>query len=151
MKRTLLLRRFGVVAVMVVAGLAGSAAQDNGIVIQVLDGKNGKPIANEHLVIFTAASAEEIKQHKNHLEARTDAKGIATLALDTRASSQIQVWVDWHVLCQEGPNSNSYSVEDILKGGLTTPNNCGTVEQPVAPNHFVVFARSERLREKMRH
>jgi hypothetical protein len=149
MERALLaLRKFGVVAVMAGAGLT-AMAQESRIVVHALNGKNGKPIANEHLVIFTGASAEDVREHKNHIELRTDAKGTALLSVDDRATSHIQVWVDWHVLCQEAPNSKSYSLEDILKRGLTTPNNCGRVEQAVAPKHLVVFARPAHFWEKM--
>jgi hypothetical protein len=141
-------RGFGAITIMTVAGLAG--AQRGGIVIQVLNGKNGQPIANEHLVVFTGASVEDVKEQKNHVEVRTDAKGEALLSVDTLATSHIQVWVDWHVPCQEVPNSKSYSVEDILKNGSSTSNNCGPVKHPLSPNHFVVFARPAHFWEKMR-
>jgi hypothetical protein len=133
---------------MAVVGMA-CMAQETEIVVQVLNGKNGKPIANEHLVIFTGTSEEDVRQHKNQAEARTDAKGIALLSVDAHKTSYIQVWVDWHVLCQKAPNGHSYSVGDILKGGLSTTNNCGPIKQPLEPNHFVVFARPASFREKM--
>ena len=150
MKRGLeALCRFSIVAVMTAVGLA-CMAQENNIVIHAVNGKNGKPLANEHLVIFTGASAEDVREHKNHVELLTDAKGTALLPLAGNATSQIQVWLDWHVLCQETPNSRSYSVEDIVKTGLTSPNNCGSVVQGVSPNQLFVFARPAHFWEKIR-
>jgi len=149
MTRTLSgLRGFCAIIVMVVVGMA-CMAQETKIVVQVLNGKNGKPIANEHLVVFTGASEDKVKQHKNHAEIRTDAKGVALLSVDERTTSYIQVWVDWHILCQKTPNTQSYSVGDILKGGSSTANNCGTIKEPLEPNKFVVFARPASFRERM--
>jgi hypothetical protein len=134
---------------MAVAGLT-VMGQETGIVVQVLNGKNGKPIANELVLVFTGASAEDAKEHKTHLEIRTDAEGTALLSVENLATSYIQVWADWHVLCQETPNSKSYSVEDILKKGLSTSNNCGPIKPQLSPNHFVVFARPAHFWEKTR-
>jgi hypothetical protein len=139
----------GVIMALVLSGVTGMA-QESDIVVQVLDGKNGKPIANNHLLIFTGVSVEDVRAHKNHIEARTDAMGTALLSVDVRSTSRIQVWVDWHVLCQEPLDSKTYSVEEILKGGLNTSNSCGSIEQPLSPKRLVVFARPAHFWEKMR-
>jgi hypothetical protein len=128
------------------------AGSSDTIVIQVLDGKSGKPIPNEHLLIFQGATAEDVRAQKNPSKAlKTDANGVAILPLDDPSILKIQVWVDWHVLCQEKPNEQSYGVENIRKTGLSSPNNCGSLVRENTPNHLIVFSRSARPWEKMRY
>ena len=57
------LTKFSIIVVIVAAGFA-AMAQDNRIVIHVIDGRNGKPVSNEHILIFQGASAEDIRELK---------------------------------------------------------------------------------------
>ena len=134
-------------------GLVGigvtAMAQDRQIIVWAMDALSGKPLANQHLLVFGGESAEAVKQHKKQYELMTDKDGLATLTL-TPETQMLQVWVDGHVLCQSEPNSKSFSVADILVSGLNTPNTCSLASQKAVPGNLVVFARSAHFWEKMR-
>ena len=36
------------------------------ITVQVLDGRNGKPLADQHVLVFTGLSADAVKTHAQH-------------------------------------------------------------------------------------
>jgi hypothetical protein len=69
------------VALFLVAVGSGTT-KDAGIVLCLLDGKNGKPIGNEHLLIFYGTTAEDVHAEKSHRDLRTDVNGMAVLALE---------------------------------------------------------------------
>ena len=125
-------------------------AQNIGIVVQALDGRNGMPLANQHLLVFTGASEDAAKSHAVHTGLTTDKNGFVTLTISTAETRWIQVWADGHVLCQPKPNENSFSVGTIMKTGLAAPNTCSSLSREVAPGHFIVFARPAHFMEKMR-
>jgi hypothetical protein len=142
-----LVLRFSWVA-FVTTGALTAMAQGDGIVIRVLNGKNGKPVSGEHLVVFTGSLQQTLSSARANVQLQTDLQGTAILRLDA-AVERVQVWVDWHVLCQQTPNAKSYSVEEIEKKGLTTQNDCGAVQKTAAPGELVIFARPAHFWEKM--
>jgi hypothetical protein len=133
-----------------VLSTAALAAGSSEITLRVLDARNGHPIANEHLVVSVGASPQDVQQQKHHFHLRTDANGVAKLTIAVPDVARIQVWVDFHVLCQKNPNSNSFSISEIEKTGLSTPNNCGRSNLPNTPQQLTVFARPAHWWEKMR-
>lgn len=124
-------------------------AQDKQIVVRAVDARNSKPIANQHMLVFGGYSPEAVRQHRSQYELTTDKDGFATLTL-APGTEWLQVWMDWHVLCQSEPNSKSFPVSDILASGLSAPNTCSSVSEKAAPGHLVVFARPAHFWEKMR-
>ncbi len=129
---------------------ATATAQETRIVVHVVDGRNGRPLANQHLLVFAGESPESVREHNKQFELVTDKDGLAALTSVSHTVRWIQVWVDWHILCQREPNSKSFSVAEILSTGLSTPNTCGSAVQKPTPGHFVVFARPAHFWEKMR-
>lgn len=119
------------------------------IKIHVIDGKSGKPIANEHLLVFEGDSVEAVKQHQHHVDLHTDSAGIAALPNDDM--HWLQVWVDWHRSCQSESEAAIYSVATIRQSGLVSSNTCGSFSQSVLPNELYLFVRRETFIEKMRH
>jgi len=142
--------RHGLFLLLGLVGI-GTVAMGQGkqIVVQAVDARNGKPIANQHMLVFGGDSPEAAKQHKSQYELTTDKDGVATLTLAT-GTEWLQVWMDWHVLCQSEPNSKSFPVRDILDSGLSTPNTCSSASEKAVPGHLVVFARPAHFWEKMR-
>jgi hypothetical protein len=138
----------------VLVGLVGvgsvSMAQDTHIVVQVVDGRNGKPLANRRLVVFGGESPESVRQHKRQFELVTNKQGLADFTIAPSDTHWIQVWVDWHILCQSEPNKKSFSVAEILSTGLSMTNTCGSSVQKVTPGRIVVFARPAHFWEKLR-
>jgi hypothetical protein len=124
-------------------------AQAQNIVIHVVDGRNGHAISHQHLLVFEGNS-QETRQLTTHVDLQTDGEGTAMLPVNDPSVSQIQVWVDFRILCQSQPNGNSYSVDKIRTTGLSTPNDCGSVVRENTPNNFVVFARPAHWWEQLR-
>jgi len=139
---------FGII-VCLMSNVQVPTAQEKNIIIRVMDGRNGKPMANMHLMVSLGSSQEDVRELKSHVDLQTDLNGVALLSIDESTISRIQVWVDWHTLCQETPNTKSFSIEEIRKSGLSTPNNCGSVTREKAPNHLTVFARPAHFWEKL--
>lgn len=128
---------------------AAAVAQNMTITIRVFDGKNGKQLANQRLLVFGGQSTDGPRFHETVFDIKTDQDGLAQLTFDPTKTSWIQVWIDGMTLCQKQPNMNSYSIDAITNRGLAAPNTCSSVSKVVAPGNFVVFARPANLREKM--
>jgi len=147
------LRRILLASIVVGVGSAASQNTANqNIVLHVLNGKNGKPISREHLLIYLGTSADDVRLGKKLVNLETDDSGLATLSLGSNPESLIKVWVDhFKTLCQkDSPNKTNFSIQEILKTGLSTPNNCGKVKANPTPKHFFVFVRSYSFWEKLR-
>ena len=131
-------------------GLGSAAlAQNDRVIIQVVNGRTGKLLAKQRLLLFVGGSPEAVRQHYNHYELFTDKVGQAGLILEPQMQ-RLQVWVDFHILCQKEPNFRSFSVATIMSTGLSTPNSCGSVSKKAKPGRLVVFARPATFWEKMR-
>lgn len=135
---------------VIIAMGTSSMPQQKVIAIHVVNGRDRKPVPDVHLLVTQGASAEEVRQQENHDDLRTNEQGIATLPVDSILDSQIQVRVDFHVLCQKTPNSRSFRVKEIMESGLSTPNDCGSMRAEPGSATFFVFARKPTLWEKMR-
>jgi hypothetical protein len=130
--------------------LAASAmAQVKEITLQALDGKTGKPLANQRLLVFAGDTAEAATFHHQNFVLTTDAAGKAQLPIASMDTKWIQVWADGLTLCQTKPNSLSFKVETISTVGLSAPNTCSPLLQAPKSGVFIVFARESTLSEKM--
>ena len=129
---------------------ATALAQNVKIVLHAVDGRNGKPIANRHLLVKIRMSGDAVGGWANHLDLKTDKDGLAALTISATDAELIQVWVDALTLCQSDPNHASFSVSTIISNGLSAPNNCGPLRLNGTPGHFMFFARPATLMERMR-
>jgi hypothetical protein len=119
------------------------------IQLQALDGRNGKPLQNQRLLVFTGSSVNDLKSHATHLSLTTDKEGLGTLTINGE-TRWIQVWTDGRILCQADPNQGTFSVATILSEGLVAPNNCSSLVRDPTPGHIIVFARPAHFLEKMK-
>jgi hypothetical protein len=124
-------------------------AQNIQITIKAINGKDGKPLAHQRLVIFGGESPEAATFHHTAMNATTDENGLAVVSLVHEQTSWIQIWTDGLTLCQKAPNTKSFSVDTILSSGLSTPNNCGSIAEPPTSRQITVFARPATVSEKM--
>lgn len=135
---------------------SGSKAQTEGvpksvdIAVQVLDGRNEKPIPNQRVLVFVGGSREAAKSHAEHTDLTTDKDGLGSLRVHPNQTLWIQVWADGRVLCYPDPNQSSFSVDTIMSTGVVTPNSCSGVTKDPAPGHLIIFARPARFMEKMK-
>jgi len=120
------------------------------IEVQSLDGRDGKPLANQRLLVFTGMSENAVKSHAAHTSLITDKDGLGTLKIHPAETQWIQVWADGRVLCQPNPNQAVFSIATITSKGLATPNTCSALMRERSPGHFIVFTRPATLAEKMK-
>lgn len=121
------------------------------ITVQVLDGRNGEPLKEQHLLVFTGISSSAVKSHAQHTELVTDKSGIGTLIINPDETEWLQVFADGRVLCFPDPNQSSFSVKEIISKGLVTPNRCSSLAKEASPGRLIVFARPASFMEKMKH
>ena len=115
-------------------------AQQNAIMIQVLDGYTGVSIARHPVFVSIGATPEEAKARKNILSLWTEQRGILMLPL-TNPTGWIQLWTaDMHA-CEPHPEANAFSLAQISTKGLQTPNKCSSLSTQIGPGHFIVYMR----------
>ncbi|MES2222220.1 MAG: hypothetical protein V4587_14795 [Acidobacteriota bacterium] len=120
------------------------------ITVQVLDGRNGKPLADQHVLVFTGTSSGAVKSHAEHTGLTTGKDGVGTLTIFPSETQWLQVFTDGRIPCFADPNQASFSVSEIMSKGLVTPNNCSKLMREPSPGHFIIFARPAHFMEKMK-
>lgn len=128
----------------------GAMAKAIDIVVQAVDGRSGKPLANQHLLVFTGPSSEAVKSHAEHTGLTTNKEGVGTLTIYPAETQWLQVWADGRILCQQDPNRNTFNVATIMSKGLAAPNTCSAVVEQPPPGHFIIYARPAHFKEKIR-
>jgi hypothetical protein len=124
-----------------------SHAQTAEIHIRIVNGKNGRPIKNETLRVWTT---------RDHVDADlwpTDATGSVLLKVDGNA--QIALDENLNASCRTLPaNQQSfqllYSVAEILNKGISAENTCGTIRVTAKPGELILFERPFTLMEKVK-
>jgi hypothetical protein len=117
------------------------------ITLKAVNGKNGKPLPKQRLLVFAGSTSDEVRIHKYSYDLTTNNAGIAILVLDRANINRIQVWADFKTLCQSTPNLRSYGVSEIITTGVSTPNDCASFSDNAVPGQLVIFARPRTLRE----
>jgi hypothetical protein len=142
--------------------------------IRALNGRNGRPISNECLNVWTGTSRGE------HIVAATGENGIAVLHLTdtelqaeagcpgwpTRARMEADGIIlsgDRYVACQEyskltpgEPPTDplrimpSYPIKSILQSGVGSSNTCGKFRAEPKPGELVFYVRPRSFWERMR-
>jgi hypothetical protein len=143
-------RRVNLLAGVFLLSTSAAVAQGINITVQVLDGRNGKPLADQHLLVFTGLSSGAVKTHAQHTGVTTDKDGIGTLTIYPVETQWLQVFTDGRIPCFPNPNRASFSVGDIMSKGLVTPNDCSAQIKQASPGHFVIYARRAHFMEKMK-
>ena len=124
--------------------LAVSTLQAATIRIRVLDGRNGKPIADEVLQIF-------INDQNGASQLGTGKDGAATLEVPTCASLRIQSnhYMDCR-LHKKGAPRPIYSVDEIISLGIAAGNICQRrLDFKASRGEFLFFIRPYRWWEKI--
>jgi hypothetical protein len=85
-------KRLLMVAIAIANLATASSAQSPQILIRLINGKNGKPIANQHIWVYGGASSEEVRFHKMAVETDTNSDGVAQIPLWGPPVTRIQVW-----------------------------------------------------------
>jgi|GEM_PF-4697106 len=73
---------------------SAAVAQGINIAVQVLDGRNGKPLADQHVLVFTGLTSDAVKTHARHTGVTTDKDGMGTLTIYPGETQWLQVFTD---------------------------------------------------------
>jgi len=118
--------------------------------VQILNGKNGKPVANEHVNLFRTGKFGDLAGNRDVGGFKTDADGVFTVSQIAPETDSFTVSVDWHRSC-----ANSYatfSLREIFSKVVASENSCKPkLEQSAMPGTLVLFVSDETFFEKMAH
>jgi len=115
--------------------------------VQVLDGKTGKPVTNEHVNLFRPG---ESGANWHIGEFNTDANGIFVFSQIGAKTDSFTVAVDWHRPCAK--SYAKFSLQDIVSKGFVSENICKPkLRRSAEPGTFILFVRNETFFEKMAH
>ena len=117
--------------------LPSNVASAQSITLQLLNGKNGKPITKAKVYI----SLSDDQTH-NAIELTTDHRG--EVQFDAGGSKTFQVHQIGYATCDEQPvgsQPRAYPVEKILEAGQVGANDCGNTRMQPEPGLLVFFVR----------
>jgi hypothetical protein len=127
-----------------------SAAGAQTLRVQVLDGKTGKPVANEHINLFANDDLGDTRGNRNGWGYNTDQSGIFVMSDLTPEIKSFTVYVDWHQPCAKV--RQWFDPEKVLAAGVLSDNTCKpSFESKAAPGTLLLFVRPETFFEKMAH
>ena len=87
-------QRVNLLAGVLLLGTSAAVAQRLDITVQVFDGRNGKPMADQHVLVFTGLSADAVKTHAQHTGVTTGKDGVGTLTIYPGETQWLQVFTD---------------------------------------------------------
>jgi 5-hydroxyisourate hydrolase-like protein (transthyretin family) len=122
--------------------------------VQILNGKTGKPVANEHVNLFRSEGFGDLAGKRGVAGFTTDADGTVTTSEIAPEVHALFVSVDWHRQCSENEKVNriSFSLQEIFVKGVVSENTCKPkVTRTALPGTLVLFVRDETFFEKMAH
>jgi hypothetical protein len=114
-----------------------SAAWCQTVVVQIMNGRSGKPAPKVRVYI----GFDDLKSRQS-LDLTTNRQGV--IQFETDGAKTFQVHPVGEVACGEQPvgaPSRDYSIEDILKAGILTQNNCGHSTAEARRGRLVYFVR----------
>jgi len=126
-----------VTRVLAVSIIFSDIALGQSIVVQLVNGHDGKPLARVRVYV----GFDDLKG-RQPLDLTTDALG--EVQFEAKGAQTIQVHPVGEVTCGEQPTRapySNYSIEEILKEGLLTKNNCGHLNAEPLRGKLLYFVR----------
>jgi len=123
-------------------------AQQNAIMIQVLDGYTGVAIARHAVFISIGPTPADAKARRNPIPTYTDERGILMLPLPSGAPGWLQLWTSDMHACDLHPETDAFSLAEITSKGVQALNKCGKMSVKIAPAHFVLYMREFTAAER---
>ena len=124
--------------------------QPHSLKLLLLDAKAGKPIPNQHVLLFYGDSLDALQEERRLTDLKTDANGLAPLPAVIEQAPFVQVWIDLHRTCVTNPNKNAIDLRTLSIKGLTV-NHCSNHAFPTTPGVLTIAAREETFFERMSH
>ena len=133
-----LIPALGILMTLLPTIFSGGTANAQSVTVQFLNGRNGKPIPKG--VRIWAYFNNETGRHI--LDLHTDRQG--EVQVDTNGAKTFQVSPVGYIPCGEQPVGSpprDYAIDEILKTGLLTENNCGHVNAEPLRGKLIYFVR----------
>jgi len=116
------------------------------IIVQVLNGKTGKPIKGEAPNIW-------IGNVKDPVNPRTDSKGEIALEIGQAQPAEIRVMGNYYMDCRRRENQElmmnvRYSLTEIIAKGVVSENGCGQSRTNPIPGKLILYMRPMTFKEK---
>jgi len=135
------MRRILLTAAALLFSAATLAAQQNLVMIQVLDGYTGVAIARHQVTLSIGAAPADAKARKSIMTYYTDARGVLMIPLPADSTGWLQLWTaDMHT-CELHPEDDAFSLAKIVSTGVQAPNICSKLSTRISPGHFVIYMR----------
>jgi len=137
---------FGAAAILLAAAASGAgesfpAVHNEPIIIRVLSGKTGQPLAHARLLLVAGYDRRDLQLRMWREEALTGLDGRARLPEALANLPLLQIRLAGRHLCQADSRAAAYSVERIRRDGLSTADSCGYATVEDAPGIFIVYAK----------
>jgi hypothetical protein len=129
------------IATTLALSAATLSAQQNLIMIQILDGYTGVAIARHAVSISLGATAAEARSRKNVQNTYTDQRGILMMPLPQGPPGWLQLWTSDMRTCELHPEADAFSLAKIVAIGVQAPNTCSKLSTRIGPGHFVIYMR----------
>jgi hypothetical protein len=118
-----------------------SAVAAETVIVQVLEGKSGKPVPRGktvHVIFFVAPIRHLLSLH-------TDENG--KVEFETEGATDFKVSPVGYIPCGEpsGETMKDYSVAEIADEGVVTANNCGNAVSDPVPGRLIYYVKPGRL------
>jgi hypothetical protein len=130
-------RGSSVLPMFVMCILLGGMAWGQPVTVRIINGRNGKPLPKVRVYI----GFDDLKGRQS-LDLTTDAQG--ELQFEANGAKTIQVHPVGEVTCGEQPVGapyRNYSIEEILKDGLLTKNDCSHISAEPLRGKLLYFVR----------
>ena len=114
------------------------------IVIHIVDGQDGHPIAHLHLALVAGYDRRDLERHLWVEDGMTDEHGDIRLPSTLMNLPWLRVWMPKSSMCKADSGAETFSVERMRNDGLSSANRCGTVAVGERPGVFTLFAQERK-------
>jgi hypothetical protein len=138
-------------ALILFGALGGiAAAQKVSITVKLINGKTGRVLANQHMLLGSFTSGTGWQEP---YDGKTDKDGLVTFSVDLQRDKLLTVDVDdFMTACEEKGHACEIPLADILSTGVIMPglwNHRVSPEKDV-PGRIVVYVRKVTFWDKMK-
>jgi hypothetical protein len=127
-----------------------AGAQTAPLRVQILNGKTGRPLANQKIVVM---GRDGVPSHAAHDfgSKMTDGEGYAALPELDSPLTEVQVFVEWHQPCSK-TGKHDFSLAKVRVSGVVSENVCRPrITMYPQAGTLIFYVREETFIEKMRH
>lgn len=143
--------RLAVAMMMAVLCGASALAQHDAsqLRLQVLNGRTGKPVAHQKVVVMAGESSARRKTVKL-VDVATDGEGYVSLPDAASQVERLHVYVEAYRSCSKA-EVNSFELAKVAASGVVSENACRSrISLYPQPGNLVFFVRPETWLERMR-